>query len=118
MFDASFKGFRVYFQTLELLRIFGDAIRETGQDLQTLDPAGFRARGTKLSDWDAMFRFLLPENPAEDEALRQKWEILLDFQQRAARHLLGQMNQKIEEIRSLRDGVSYDPTHSRACELD
>jgi len=38
IFDAPFERSRVCFQELEILRIFRDGIRETGRDLQELNP--------------------------------------------------------------------------------
>lgn len=104
MFDTSFVRSRVYFKTLEMLRIFGDTIRETGRDLQEMDPerilqGSFRHAGHNV-------RYFLREDPLQDTALWENWEKLSSFQQKAEDRLLRRIAEKTEEIKSLRDGVS------------
>ncbi|KAL2021837.1 hypothetical protein VTK56DRAFT_6611 [Thermocarpiscus australiensis] len=103
MFDTSFSRSRVYFKTIEMLRIFADTIRETGRDLQDMDPerllqGSFRNEGYNVG-------YFLREDPAKDEALWKNWQILCDFQRRAEDRLLQRIRQKTEEIKGLRDGL-------------
>lgn len=103
MFDTSFKRSQVYFRTLEMLRIFAENIRETGRDLQEMNPDRllqrfFRAKRSKLKDF-------LPQDPMEDAALWKNWQTLSDFQRKIEDRLLRRIAEKTEEIRSLRDGV-------------
>lgn len=103
MFDTSFKRSQVYFRTLEMLRIFAESIRETGRDLQEMNPerllrAFFRAQRFKVKDF-------LPQDPMEDTALWKNWQTLSDFQRKTEDRLLRRIAEKTEEIRSLRDGV-------------
>ncbi|KAK4176626.1 hypothetical protein QBC36DRAFT_6307 [Triangularia setosa] len=102
MFDTSFERSRVYFKTLQMLRIFADAIRETGRDLREMDPeklvqGNFRRAGYDVHD------FL--KEPLEDKAIWNNWKILLDFQQQTEEKLLRRITEKTEEITSLRDGL-------------
>ncbi|KAK0708849.1 hypothetical protein B0T21DRAFT_428104 [Apiosordaria backusii] len=103
MFDTSFERSRVYFKTLQMLRIFADAIRETGRDLQEMDPekliqGNFRRAGRDV-------HYFLRQEPLEDKSLWDNWKILLDFQQAAEEKLLRRITEKTEEITSLRDGL-------------
>ena len=116
MFDSSYARSRVYFKTLEILRIFGDAIRETGRGVQEMDPRRLLQGSFLRAGWDV--RFFLKEDPATDEALWENWRILSEFQKMAEERLLRQIAAKTEEIKSLRDGVSnYRKTH-RQLETD
>jgi hypothetical protein len=103
MFDSSFARSRVYFKTLEMLRIFGDIIRETGRDLQEMDPDRLLQGSFRRAGWDA--RYFLREDPVKDKALWENWRILSEFQAAAEDRLLRRIAEKTEEIKSLRDGV-------------
>ncbi|KAK4034311.1 hypothetical protein C8A01DRAFT_18865 [Parachaetomium inaequale] len=109
MFDSSYARSRIYFKTLGILRIFGDAIRETGRDVQEMDPRrllqGSLPQGGSFlrAGWDV--RFFLKEDPAMDKALWENWRILSEFQRKAEERLLLQIAAKTEEIKSLRDGL-------------
>ena len=105
MFDTSYARSRVYFKTLEILRIFGDIIRETGRDLQEMDPERLLQGSFRRAGWDV--RFFLQEDPAADRALWENWRVLSEYQKMAEERLLQQIAEKTEEIKSLRDGVSY-----------
>ncbi len=104
MFDSSFDRSRVYFKTLEMLRIFGDTIRETGRDLQELDPNRLLHGNFRRAGWDV--RDFLREEPLKDKALWRNWQTLSEFQVAAEQRLLRRIAEKTEEIKSLRDGVS------------
>lgn len=104
MFDSSFARSRVYFKTLEMLRIFGDIIRETGRDLQEMDPERLLQGAFRRAGWDV--RYFLKEDPIKDKALWENWRILSGFQTAAEDRLLRRITEKSEEIKSLRDGVS------------
>ncbi len=103
MFGSSFDRSRVYFKTLEMLRIFGDTIRETGRDLQELDPNRLLHGSFRRAGWDVR-DFL--EEPLADKALWENWRTLSEFQVAAEQRLLRRIAEKTEEIKSLRDGVS------------
>ncbi len=104
MFDLSFDRSRVYFKTLEMLRIFGDTIRETGRDLQEMDPKILLQRSSQRAGWDV--RAFLRDDPVQDMALWENWRTLSEFQTAAEKRLLRRITEKTEEIKSLRDGVS------------
>jgi hypothetical protein len=104
MFDTSFARSRAYFKTLEMLRIFADTIRETGRDLQEMDPERLLQRSFRRAGWDV--RYFLRDDPTKDEALWENWRILSEFQRGAEDRLLRRITEKTEEIKSLRDGVS------------
>ncbi|KAK0672418.1 hypothetical protein QBC41DRAFT_25013 [Cercophora samala] len=103
MFDTSFERSRVYFKTLQMLRIFADAIRETGRDLQEMDPEKLIQGNFRRAGYDV--RDILRQEPLEDKALWNNWKILLDFQQQTEEKLLRRITEKTEEITSLRDGL-------------
>ena len=107
MFDTSYARSRVYFKTLEMLRIFGDIIRETGRDLQEMDPERLLQGSFLRAGWDV--RYFLRDDPATDKALWKNWRILSEFQKGAEERLIRRINEKTEEIKSLRDGVSGEP---------
>ncbi|KAK4200949.1 hypothetical protein QBC40DRAFT_306385 [Triangularia verruculosa] len=103
MFDTSFERSRVYFKTLQMLRIFADAIRETGRDLQELDPEKLIQGNFRRAGYDV--HYFMRQEPLEDKALWNNWKILLKSQQRAEEKLLRRITEKTEEITSLRDGL-------------
>ncbi|KXX77813.1 hypothetical protein MMYC01_205953 [Madurella mycetomatis] len=103
MFDTSFVRSRLYFKTLEMLRIFADNIRETGRDLQEMDPERLLQGSFRHAGYDV--RYFLKDDPAQDKALWENWEILSNFQQKAEDGLLRRIAEKTEEIKSLRDGL-------------
>ncbi|EAQ85673.1 predicted protein [Chaetomium globosum CBS 148.51] len=105
MFDTSYARSRVYFKTLEILRIFGDIIRETGRDLQEMDPERLLQGSFLRAGWDV--RYFLREEPATDKALWKNWRILSEFQKGAEERLIRRINEKTEEIKSLRDGSIF-----------
>lgn len=111
MFDTSFARSRVYFKSLQLLRIFSQTIRSTRTGIRQLDPERFKKR-----KWDRQFStsstrpLISPEsNPAEDDILLANWKILWTFYVEAESRLLGQIAEKTDEIKSLRDGVIHSP---------
>jgi hypothetical protein len=106
MFDSTFDRSRAYFKTLEMLRIFGDTVRETGRDLQEMDPERLLQGSFRRAGWDV--RYFLREDPTKDTALWENWRVLAEFQEKAEKRLLRRITEKTEEIKSLRDGVSDD----------
>jgi hypothetical protein len=106
MFDSTFDRSRAYFKTLEMLRIFGDTVCETGRDLQEMDPERLLQGSFRRAGWDV--RYFLREDPTKDTALWENWRVLAEFQEKAEKRLLRRIAEKTEEIKSLRDGVSDD----------
>jgi hypothetical protein len=109
MFDTSFERSRVYFKSLEMLRIFSDTIRETGRELQEMDPKLLLQGSFRRAGFD--YRYFLKDDPAKDEALWENWETLVSFHRIAEERLLHRIAEKTEGIKSLRDGVSDAPSH-------
>ncbi|VBB76494.1 Putative protein of unknown function [Podospora comata] len=103
MFDTSFERSRVYFKTLQMLRIFADAIRETGRDLQEMDPEKLIQGSFRRAGHDV--QAFLKQDPLKDKTLWNNWKILFDFQQQTEEKLLRRIAEKTEEITSLRDGL-------------
>jgi hypothetical protein len=104
MFDSSYSRSRVYFKTLEILRIFSDEIRPTGRQIR-----GWASRGfvdELVARDDGIFPGILREDPDEDAALSDNWRVLLQFYDEAEKRLLSKIAEKTREITSLRDGVS------------
>ncbi|KAK4214218.1 hypothetical protein QBC37DRAFT_284332 [Rhypophila decipiens] len=89
MFDKSFQKSRVYFQVLQVLRIFSESIRETGTELKSLsNMLGKRAR----EDYNNV-------------DIHNNWNLVLGFQVQEELKLLQRIAEKTEEIKSLRDGL-------------
>ena len=86
-----------------MLRIFAESVRETGRDLQEMDPERLLQGSFRRSGFNV--RNFLREDPIEDTALWRNWRILSDFQRKAEDRLLRRIAEKTEEIKSLRDGV-------------
>jgi hypothetical protein len=105
MFDSSYARSRVYFKTLEILRIFADMIRETGRNLQEMDPAPLLQSSVSAARPPSNVRLFFREDPAKDQALKENWRLLSEFQREAEGRLLQKIAEKTEEIKSLRDGV-------------
>ncbi|KAK0631578.1 hypothetical protein B0T14DRAFT_417618 [Immersiella caudata] len=94
MFDSGFQRSRVYFETLQLLRIFTRTIRLTRQDLLSMAP-------------DQMPPCMPPARviPNEDEIMMANWKILWSSYTDLEEKLLKRIAEKKEEIQSLRDGL-------------
>jgi hypothetical protein len=105
MFDSSFERSRVYFNSLQVLRIFGQSIRSTRRGIRQLAPESFPSRMDHITSFDRPF--ILPRsNPREDKILLANWKILWGFYVEAEGELLSRIAEKTEEVKSLRDGVS------------
>lgn len=111
MFDSTFDRSRAYFKTLEMLRIFGSTIRETGRDLQEMDPERLLQGSFRRAGWDA--RYFLREDPNKDTVLWENWRVLSEFQKKSEERLLRRIIEKTEEIKSLRDGVGCRFDHKQ-----
>ena len=96
MFDSDFKRSRVYFTTLQTLRIFEEYIRTFSEDLHALDdlfympPEGFAQSNLKNDE-------LL--------VLRSNWESIIKHHKCAEERLFRRLLDKSKEVTSLRDGV-------------
>ena len=100
MFDESFGRSKLYFTTLQMLRIFFDLIHEHGQELRDAslynfdqkhyDPAAIKSCGI---------------GSEEPSALAALWKDILRVQQARGKGLLARIASKTAEIESLRDGV-------------
>ncbi|KAK4107257.1 hypothetical protein N656DRAFT_849555 [Canariomyces notabilis] len=105
MFDNAFQRSRLYFQTLQLLRVFSDSILDTGRDIHQLD-------SMFLDPETARDMFCMPQNaPFGRSALSQEladlkknWEFVTKFHSEAEVRLVQQVQAKIAEIQGLRDG--------------
>jgi hypothetical protein len=87
MLDSTFDQSRAYFKTLEMLRIFGDTIRETGRDLQEMVPERRLQRSFRRAGWDV--RYFLREDPTKDTALWENWRVLAEFPEKAGKDSCG-----------------------------
>jgi hypothetical protein len=92
MFDDSFTRSEVYFTTLQLLRIFGKWIRDTGRDLR--NTADFDNDEAK---WVGVEHL---------KVLNDNWKAILEHYDKEAESLLQRIADKTAEVESLRDGVS------------
>ncbi|KAK3358811.1 hypothetical protein B0T25DRAFT_447527 [Lasiosphaeria hispida] len=91
MFDNSFGRSKAYFKALQILRIFADAIRETGRGVRGMSPE-------KLA-------WATHSKPDEDLDLLNNWKILWTSYLEAETRLLSRIAGKTEEIKGLRDGM-------------
>lgn len=94
MFDNAFQRSRVYFEVLQMLRLFSNYIGVTGSDLQ----------GSVLDKV-----FIPVSQPTfvkeSEKILRNNWELLKLHQSEAQERLLQRISKKMEEVMSLRDAV-------------
>jgi hypothetical protein len=112
MFDNAFKRSRLYFQTLQLLRVFSDSILDTGRDIHMLD-------SMFLDPETARDMFRMPQNaPFGRSALSQEladlkknWEFVTKFHSEAEVRLVQRVHAKIAEIQGIRDGVGLSTRH-------
>jgi hypothetical protein len=106
MFDSSFERSRIYFKTLQVLRIFSQTVKSTRRTVYTLAPERipkvFSVRtGTRRP-------FIHPDtNATDDKILMANWKILWSYYLESEKQLLQRIAEKTEEIKSLRDGVSH-----------
>lgn len=114
MYDDSNLGVsEFYFFISHLLRFASDWIRESTHDLRQLVQALEERHFTAATDMNSnrVSCLFLPDSPearhATIEIFRQNWEIVLSHQQKLADGLLDRVAKKQEEVKSLRDGVSY-----------
>lgn len=88
-----------YFSLLQLLRIFIVIIKQTTTDLSRVIQ-DYSEGLDRVQGWNPTLQF------AEEAPIIQKnWDIVLKRQKDSETLILGLINQKIEEIESLRDGV-------------
>jgi len=94
MFDNSFQRSRVYFEVLQMLRLFSNYIEATGSDLQA-------------SGLDEVFKPVSQPTPVKEseQILHNNWELLKSHQNEAQERLLKRISMKMEEVKSLRDAV-------------
>jgi len=97
MFDTSFQRSRIYFKTLQLLRIFTQMIERTRRDVERFNP---HSSGSILPLMNPS------DKPTEDATLLANWDILWGFYSEKEEYLLKRLLNKTEEVKSLRDGVS------------
>jgi len=96
MFDTSFQRSRIYFQTLQILRIFTQMIERTRRDVECLNPHVNPGLPFTKSGY----------RPSEDATILANWDILWEFYTQKEEYLLKRISNKTEEVKSLRDGVS------------
>ncbi|KAK0619118.1 hypothetical protein B0T14DRAFT_431992 [Immersiella caudata] len=104
MFDSSFERSRIYFKTLQVLRIFSQAVKSTRRAVHDLAPDRMPKMFTVRT---AMARpFIHPRSIAtEDKTLMANWKILWSYYLESEKQLLQRIAEKTEEIKSLRDGL-------------
>ena len=97
-----------YFAVIQILRIATDWIQESMNDLsQTVDD--MKRLYLAASPDDKFASFLPQESDARDTAagvFRKNWESVIQEQQQLGEALLVRVAKKVEETKSLRDGVS------------
>ncbi|KAI0859717.1 hypothetical protein F4860DRAFT_246304 [Xylaria cubensis] len=97
MFDDNFERSRLYFTILQTLRIFGERITTTSDDLRPLDDLFLRRLNFPMQNM----------RQYELQALRSNWELVRETQRTAQKNLSDRVLNKTEELKSLRDGVYF-----------
>jgi hypothetical protein len=89
---------RLYFKVLQILRIFSEAIQETKTDMRAV---------CNLTLQVPVHGPFLRADPSRGtgEILCHNWEVVTGRLDKAAALLLERIDGKVEEIKSLRDGV-------------
>jgi hypothetical protein len=107
MFDNGFERSKFYFNTLQLLRIFSQAVRDTRPGIDALNPDYFAIDFSPPKNTSDTSRpFIHPDsNPMKDDVLKTNYDILWKFYHKEETRLLQRIADKTEEIKSLRDGV-------------
>ncbi len=109
MVDTSdLRSSEFYFAVIQILRIATDWIQESMDDLgHTVDDMKRLYLASSLNDGFATF--LPPASDAREataEVFRQNWESVIQQQRQLGDALLVRVAKKVEETKSLRDGVS------------
>ncbi|RYP78767.1 hypothetical protein DL771_000434 [Monosporascus sp. 5C6A] len=107
MFDGSFQRSKLYFETLQILRIFADNIRFTGNDLEDIGhhftgPPKYIAEYLLQLPYAGPYATIVAQ---EVEALQANWNIVTKFHHETEQRLLQRIEEKAEEVKSLRDGL-------------
>jgi hypothetical protein len=94
MFDSSFQRSRLYFEVLQMLRLFSNYIELTGSDLQR-------------SGLDKVFKSASQPTSVNEsqQILHNDWELLKLQQKEAQERLMYRVSTKLLEVGSLRDAV-------------
>ncbi|KAI0544778.1 hypothetical protein F4679DRAFT_563501 [Xylaria curta] len=95
MFDDNFERSRLYFTTLQILRLFGGCISTLSDDLRPLDDLFLKRSNFPMPN--------MRQN--ELQALRSNWELVRETQRIAQKNLSDRVLNKTEEIKGLRDGL-------------
>ncbi|KAK4445783.1 hypothetical protein QBC34DRAFT_412658 [Podospora aff. communis PSN243] len=104
MFDSSFERSRIYFKTLQVLRIFSQTVKSTRRAVYSLAPE--RIPKVFSIRTGATRPFIHPNTIAtDDKILMANWKILWSYYLESEKQLLQQIAEKTEEIKSLRDGL-------------
>jgi hypothetical protein len=97
-----------YFAVIQVFRIAAEWIQESMDDLRQM--VNDMERLYLATTPDAHFATFLPSSTDSCEAMvkvfKQNWESVIEEQQRLGNALLARVAEKVEETKSLRDGVS------------
>lgn len=112
--DADLQRSEYYFSLLQLLRIFGDWIRQSLHDLEGLEFGCKRLLEESVKDCKICVERGISSGRTQDKEQRlaarkivmANWRTVRAYQRERAQPLLDNINLKTEEIRSLRDGVN------------
>ncbi|KAI0451715.1 hypothetical protein F5B21DRAFT_364515 [Xylaria acuta] len=106
MFDNDFERSKLYVTILQVLRIFSEFIGTVSDDLRLLDDLFLKNDNFPMPDM----------RPDELRIMRSNWESVKEFQKQTEERLLGRISQKMEEVKSLRDGL-FNATSLREANL-
>ena len=103
MFDSSFKRSELYFSVLQILRIFSEWILGSMADLKSLEEEYSKTLGEigepDESTGPRQRRF------AAKKLIRVNWTRVVSLQENLGKNLLHRIDRKIEDVKSLQDGV-------------
>jgi hypothetical protein len=102
MFDESFQLSKTYFRALQTLRLGSNMVDDALQDWTSL-----RHEWEAVVDSSGMF------NEDDLEAAAKNWDTATELVEARIHRVQGRIARKIEDIKSLRDGVRPPPTETK-----
>ena len=111
MYDAQdLPRSELYFEILQILRIFSESIAQNVNHLENLSEIASLAATAKFRPQHSANRQESEYLANAQEVIAFNWTKVKSLQKTAATSLLVRLDRKIEEIKSLRDGVSKLPS--------
>lgn len=103
--DTKLQRSAFYFSLLQLLRIFSVLINQTTADMESLAREHLKKLDDVRIGW-GVYVGTTWEFAKEAPVIQQNWDAVLALQRQAGSSLVDRISRKVDEIESLRDGVS------------